>query len=338
MNDREHLQALLDKGGDVVFPAGEYTIDAPLFIGDNTRLHCTAATVLHLKTGAGCALLRNRVAPEKDCTSGFTVEGGVWDGNNSEGERGEALMNFVYVKDFTLRDFTVTNPSAFCIMLTDSERYTAENLTFLCNDRTLNEDGIHVNGFSRDGYIHNIKGHTNDDMIALNADEGAFLTTTCNDIENILIDGVFAGDNGWTGVRLLSRHARVSHVTIRNVYGAFKFNAVNITHWAHEPGDYGYFDDLVLENLHVRSCRKEGTGHGGLIWFQDDLAHIGNVVVSGVYRAEEADQFNTTSLLEVGGNVHIRNLTLSGIFEQIPDEKPTVRIAPTAVIEHLFQK
>ncbi len=334
MNDTQKLQELLDKKGIVVFPDGKHVITSPLVIRSNTRLICSPATEIFLADGSNCPMLMNKADEETGYSSHFTIEGGIWNGNNVGQKSKELVMMLTGVRDFTVRDLTVKDPGGFCIMLTDSERFTVENVIFDCNNKTLNQDGLHVNGYARDGYIHNLKGHTNDDMVALNADEGEF-TGTENDIENITIDGIYGGDNGWTGIRLLSRIAQVRHITIRNLYGAYKFNAVNFTHWSKVPGSYGYFDDILLENIHASSCRMEGTGHGGLIWFQEDLVHIGTVVIDGCFRTEEDPLRNTTSLIEVGNRVHIRDLTLTRLHEKIPDDKPTVKIADDAVIDCL---
>ena len=42
-----------------------------------------------------------------------------------------------------------------------------------CNDRTPNQDGLHIDGSARDGLIRNLRGHTNDDLVALNRVDGA---------------------------------------------------------------------------------------------------------------------------------------------------------------------
>jgi len=112
-----------------------------------------------------------------------------------------------------------------------------------------------VNGFARNGRIANLKGATSDDLVALNADEGGFVCDNC-DMENITIDGIYAGRNGYTTVRLLSRTAKLTSIVIRNVFGSYSTNAVSFTHWAKEPGDYGWFDGVVLDGICASSSRK----------------------------------------------------------------------------------
>lgn len=342
MDCTKFLQEQLDRGGTVTIPAGLYEISNTLYIGDCTRLVCEAGAVLRLADGANCPILHNRIAQGKTYTESITVEGGVWDGNNVGQDRAAypaknnapdsrwgQLMVFTGVKDLTVRDLTIKDPNSFGIMLTDTERFTVRDCYFDCNDKTLNQDGVHVNGWAKDGLIANLKGHTNDDFVALNADEGIFSGPE-NDIENVVIDGIWGGGNGWTGVRLLSREAKVKHITVRNVFGAYKFNAVSFTHWSNAPEDYGFFDDILLENLHVSSCRRSGTGHGGLIWFQGDTRHVGNVVIRNVFRTEPEENRNSTVLIDIGDRVKIDRLTLNGLYEKVPDEKPSLILGTDA--------
>lgn len=335
MKDEIKLQELLNAGGDVKIPAGKYEIEKPLEIGDGTRLLLGQGTVIRLADGADCPMLINRIEEGKKYTSGFAVEGGTWDGNNVGQPSKQIGMIFTGVKDFSIRGLTVKDPGCYCIMLTDSERFTVENVTFDCNNATLNEDGLHVNGYARDGYIHNLMGHTNDDMVALNADEGEF-TGPENDIENITIDGVYGGNNGWTGIRLLSRIAKVKHITIRNLYGAYKFNAVSFTHWIPAPKDFGYFDDITLENIHASCCLPSGNGHGGLIWFQPDVVHVGTVVIDKVFRTEGDDLHNVTRLIEIGDRVKIDTLVMSNIFSKTPDDKPKFFLGKDAEVRTIL--
>ncbi|MBN1554335.1 MAG: hypothetical protein JXA11_06290 [Phycisphaerae bacterium] len=341
----EFLQKLLDAGeGIVTFPDGEFLITRPLEISDGTRLICSPRTHLKLADGANCPILRNRdKGPE--VTRRVTIEGGVWDGNNLNQQRDQPkddlfkkffwfLLGFTYVEDFTLRGLTIKDPEAFGVQLTAADRFTVADITFDYNRERPNMDGIHVNGYARNGLITNLKGGTNDDMVALNSDEGGFACDHC-DIENIAIDGLYAGRDGYTAVRLLSRKAKVWNVSIRHVFGAYRFNAVSFTHWADEPGDYGWFDGIALDGIFASCERKTGRGHGGLIWFQPGVRHVGTVTIHNVMRIDEPDAFNEVGTIEVSEDVAIENLVLRDIRQHVPDEKPPILIAAGANIKNL---
>ena len=347
-DDSAMLQALLDKGGEVRFPAGEFTIGRTLVVGSGTRLICEKGFKARLKDGANCAILANRDA-KPEMARDITVEGGVWDGNNVHQDRAKyseagftpplrygakkygQLIVFSGVQGLHLGGMTVKDPQGFSFMLTDVEGFSVTNITFDCNDRTENEDGVHINGFARHGVIRGIRGHTNDDLVALNSDEGDFRSDDCT-IEDILIEDLDGGERGYTGVRLLSRHARVRDVTIRNVRGKFQFNVVSFTHWAGEnykPG-MGHFDGIHIEDITATSSRKEGCGHGGLIWFQPGVQDVGTIAIRRLRREEGAECRNQVHTIDIGANTNIRELRLDNVSQKVPDGKPLIKRAPTA--------
>lgn len=342
----EYLQSLLDAGnGIVAFPDGDFLISRPLEISDFTRLVCSPRTHLKLADGANCPIIVNR-NKGREMTRGVTIEGGIWDGNNIHQQRDAPkdkmyswgqLMGFTYVEDLTLRGLTLKDPESFAVQLTAAVRFTVADITFDFNMQRFNMDGIHVNGFARDGHITNLKGTTNDDLVALNSDEGFFACDNC-DMENITIDGIYGGRDGWTAVRLLSRAAKLKNITIRNVYGSYKFNAVSFTHWAEKEGDYGWFDGITLDGIFASSVRKSGKGHGGLIWFQPGVRHVGTVIINNVMRIDDDDCLNDVNTIEVSDDVSIDNLVIRGLRQHIPDGKASIYIAEGARVGKLDVK
>ena len=344
------LQALLDKGGEVRFPAGEFTVDKTLVVRPGTHLVCAPGFRARLADGANCAILANADA-KTNLVADISVEGGLWDGNNVHQDRAKyseaghtpplrygarkygQLIAFSGVKGLRLKGLTVKDPQGFSIQLTDVEDFAVEDITFDCNDRTGNEDGVHVNGFARHGVIRGIRGHTNDDLVALNSDEGDFRTGDCT-IEDVHIEDLDGGERGYTGVRLLSRHAHVRNVTIRNVRGKFQFNAVSFTHWAgenYEPG-MGHFDNILIEDVTATSCHKASGGHGGLIWFQEGVQDVGTVTIRRLRREEGPEYRNQVHTIDIGDNVRIRELRIENVSQSIPDDKPLIRRAPSSKV------
>lgn len=357
----DELQDLLDTGnGRIVLPDGEYLVSRPLLISDGTNLICSPRTHIRLADGANCPVIKNR-DKGMEMTRNVTIEGGIWDGNNlhqqrdkpkddmvrrfsdfnnktslfsKKGQSYPPLMMFTYVEDFALRGVTLKDPETFGVMMTATRRFTIADVTFDYNLERENMDGIHVNGFAYDGHISNLKGATNDDLVALNADEGGFACDNC-DMENITIDGIYAGRNGYTAVRLLSRTARLKSIVIRNIFGSYRTNAVSFTHWSNTHGDYGWFDGVILDGVCASSSRKSGEAHGGLIWFQPGVHHVGTVMIDNVMRIDESDAFNTVHTVDVPDDVHIDNLVIGNIRQCVPDKKESVRIGDGATIRKL---
>ena len=348
-----NLQVLLDQGGEVTFPSGDYVISNTLLIRGGTHLVCQPGFHAQLSDGANCAILANRLKGDI-VESDISIRGGLWDGNNAHQDRAKyeesgyapglgfyadkplkcgQLMVLSGIKGLVLEGMTFKDPQGFCLMLTDVEDFVVSNIVFGCNDKTLNEDGVHVNGYARRGRICGLRGHTNDDLVALNSDEGDWRSED-NTIEDIHIEDLDGGERGYTAVRLLSRYAQVRNVTIRNVRGKFQHNLVSFTHWAkdkYRPG-MGHFDNINIEDVAASSSRKSGGTHGGLIWFQDGVHDIGSVVIRRLNRVEGQEYLNTTPTIEISAGTRIRNLTLEDVRQSIPDGKPLVKRHSTACI------
>lgn len=348
------LQALLDKGGEVTFPARDYVISRTLVIKGGTHLVCPPGFRARLADGANCPILANRLRGE-DFETDISIRGGLWDGNNAHQDRDKyeesryapgltfyadepykcgQLMVLSGIKGLVLEGMTFKDPQGFCVMLTDIEDFAVSNIVFDCNDRTPNEDGVHVNGFARRGRICRLRGHTNDDLVALNSDEGDWRSAD-NDIEDILIEDLDGGERGYTAVRILSRDAHVRNVTIRNIRGKFQNNLVSFTHWAKDKymSGMGHFDGITIEDVTATSSRKTGGTHGGLIWFQDGVHDVGTVIIRNLSRVEGEEYRNTTPTIEIGADAHVRGLTLENVSQDIPDDKPLIKIHPSAVID-----
>ncbi len=343
------LQDLLSGGsGIVVIPDGDYLISKTLRIPNDTKVICSPRARLRLADGANCPIISN-VDRGREFSRNITIEGGVWDGNNLNQQRAKCSKDiplggfgqfivFTYVKNLTLRGMTIKDPESFAIQLTAVEEFTVEDLFFDFNKQRPNMDGIHVNGFARNGLIRNLKGETHDDMVALNSDEGKDYCDCC-DIENVTIENVYGGADGWTGVRLLSRAATVRNIAIRNLYGGYKFNGVSFTHWGPdgESADYGRFDNILLDGIYAYCCRKTGQGHGGIIWFQPYLRHVGRVACRNVFRSDPPDNLNSVHTIEIGEGVEIDTLEIRSLHQSVPDGKPPMLVATSARIANLIR-
>jgi len=336
------LQAMLDRGGLVCVPPGEFTISSALLIGDDTRLVLSPATVLRLAPGANCPILTNR-DKGKLPTRNVTIEGGVWDGNNRHQHRPGAGMKYAWaqficltsMENLTLRDMVIKDPESYAVQLMAVDGFTVENITFDFNMLRENMDGIHINGPARNGCIRNIRGSTNDDMIALNSDEGFPYSDNC-DISDISIDGLYGGMNGYNAVRLLSRRSRVRNISIRNVFGEYRYHAVSFTHFSGKGGDLGWFDGITLDGIYASFVRAH-QNFGGLIYFQEGVNQAGSITIRNVVRIEADGRANPFYTIRLRENTHVRRLDLANIYQCITDaQRPVLKTEPTTVIDELY--
>ena len=183
------LNELLSQGGHVEIPQGEYRVGSTLLVPSGTTLiaHPQAHFFLlpERRLRAHEYLLTNqnhRVGGDHD----ITIEGGIWDGVNTcpFNQKGDifdlsgysgVVLNFFGVKGLNLRNFVIANSETYNIRMARIEDFTIENIAFVSDQLGKNQDGLHFNGYCSHGKVSNIralsKGQTNDDLIALNADD-----------------------------------------------------------------------------------------------------------------------------------------------------------------------
>jgi polygalacturonase len=245
-DDAPAIQKALESGaGTVVVGAGTYRIGQTLRIGSNTRLllHPSARMVLAEGAGrdSGSFLLANRNQESGDRC--ITVEGGIWDGNNPGNLRGPdapgsytgAVMDFRNLDSLVLRGVTLRDAEAYYLRIGESRRFLVEDVVFEAPHLRPNQDGVHLGGFCEDGVIRRLRGVgfgcTNDDMVALNADDALGraqnLGLKCGPIRRIRIEDIRAG-SCHTFVRLLSVGSVIEDIEIEGIYGGCHACALNM--------------------------------------------------------------------------------------------------------------
>jgi polygalacturonase len=271
-DDTAAIQKALDGGKrTVVIPAGTYRITAALILDSGTTIRADERAVIrlgdHAGNNVGVFLLTNR-----DFTKGntdITVDGGIWDGNNEHNPRGlknqmpcytGVGLNFINVQHLTLRNLTVRNPDAYAIRACHLADFLIENIGFDFSVTRENQDGVHLNGFCERGIIRNLRAlspyATNDDMVALNADDGAATDFTTQQgmesgpIRDITVEHL-RGESAFTFVRLLSYRSAIENVTVSDVSGGCRFYAVNMDRWRFPHGG-GNIHNVTLRDFTVR--------------------------------------------------------------------------------------
>jgi hypothetical protein len=242
--DGEALQRALDVGpGVVIVPEGTFSIGRTIRIGSGRHLKLEAGARLRLADGAARTpddyLLTNADAENSD----LTVEGGLWDGNNASNPRPKGLFDFGYtgavfhfrgVTNLRLSDLQVQDAEAYFIRLTGTQSFHIEAIRFSSTRRRPNNDGVHIGGNCKNGFIRNIKGMnpgvTADDLIALNADDALDRTEvkgmTSGPICNISIERLEA-ESCHSFVRMLSVLSPIENINVRDARGTCEISAVN---------------------------------------------------------------------------------------------------------------
>lgn len=350
-DDTENIQDLLDRGGEAYLPGGDYLISHTLKIGDNTHFRMAQDAVIHLADGAHCVMLENEGLHIRRRNRRISISGGVWDGNNAHQSRDKPGslyddllyfgfgLRFAGVEELDLSRLTVKDPESYAMQLCDVERFTVEHITFDFNLLRPNMDGVHVQGPARFGRIADIKGATNDDMVALNCDDGPHTEFARGNISDVEVDGLFA-ECGYTAVRLLSCGHTLQNVSIGNIFGTFRFYAVSFTHHDVHPGEPVLMENVTLRNVFAsKPIRLPDEKHTffyppshayyadtePLIWFAPGVV-AENITIADVHRTENAMTHAVTVLVD--HDARVSGLVLRDITQRFTasQPQPTVKI------------
>ena len=338
VGDGEHddtvgLQAALDSGASTVClpaPPAAYSISGTLTIHSGQTLAADRNAVIRLADHAHQHLLTN--ADHEHGNERITVTGGIWDGNNVHQtceyhENGRnwrvpydparflgVLMQFNRVTDLRIAHVTLKDPETFGVQVGNLRRFTIEDITFDYNLMRGNMDGVHLHGNCHQGRITNLKGTTNDDLVALNADDGSMYEMSRGPITDIVVDGIWSED-GYTGVRLLSAGSPIRRVKLANIFGTYRYNIVSFTNHKVHPGEPSTFDDISIQGAFCsKSVRGPDRGRGqevspkwSPIWI-DAPAVVSSLTIRDYHRTEEVLP-NDDIYIEPGATVD--RLTLS---------------------------
>ncbi len=352
-DDSEALQSLLDSGENEIFiPLGCYLISKTLKINSNTVLNVTPGARFimdgEVQKHRGDFLITN--SDHENGNENIKICGGVFDGNNKgwgnrkpddlfdkNGYSG-SVMNFQNVKGLTLNGFTVANSTTYYIRMSGIEGFKIENISFVSDAFGKNQDGLHFGGNVRNGSVKNIyalsKGQTNDDLIAINADDCIDrienLDLLRDDFENVNMENLFAEDCH-TIIRILSVDAKIKNVHIKNVYGGYRAYAVNadaarycrapIFKEEDKPLGVGHVENFTIENMTAYSTRAENKNPAVCIESNFDGLEIKNFKLIERFGVRRPD--NAVVIKNVIG----QNIILDGKKTVIQNKEEEIRSA-----------
>ncbi len=326
-DDTPALQRALNTcGGYLELPAGIYLITRTLLVPSNTHLKLHPYAVMKLsgeiRRRAGEFLLSN--ADARNGNENITIEGGLWDGNccgtfnekpdifTPNGWSG-SMFNFHKVKNLKLSSMTVMDSPAYFFRFCELDGFDIQNIIFTGNNARPNQDGLHFCGGCKNGYIGNIaalNGQTNDDLIALNADDSLRrvenLGLVNGAIENIRIENIVAEDCH-TFLRMLSVDSPIRNIEIRNVRCGCRAFAINMDAARYcrtplfnendRPAGVGRIENVLIKGMIAFSTAEQA--NAALICCESNCR---NVRIERFSRDLAADRSHCRLL-------HIRNVT-----------------------------
>ena len=335
-DDSAALQGLLDSGTATVYlpaPPVHYVISRPLAIHSGQTLVADRNAVIRLADHAHAYMLTN--ADHEKGNRCITVTGGIWDGNNAHQtceyhQKGVdkrapydparylgVLMQFNRVTDLRIAHVTLKDPEAFGFQAANLCRFTIEDITLDYNLLRPNMDGIHLHGECRQGLVRNIKGTpTDNDMVALNADDGSMYEMSRGPISDVVVDGIWS-ENAYKAVRLLSAGSPIRRIRVSNILGTYRYYAVAFTNHRLHPGEPSTFDDVTIDGVFCSSAGP-GVPDACANWNLDRMASIfvetpgvvSNLSLRDYHRTETALAVNDIRL-EPGA--HVDNIVLDNV-------------------------
>lgn len=289
-DDAPAFQRALDSGATTIrVPRGTYRIASTLRVRSGTTL-VAAADARVFSCGEtpkrrGDFLLTNAEDPH-GCRD-ITLRGGIWDGNNpgrcntkpsdlfDPDAWSGVVLNFDGVRNLRLENLTVANSVTYNIRLCRIDGFSFRHIRFQSDRIAFNQDGLHFAGCCRNGRVFDVqaisKGQTNDDLVALNADDSLVRLENrdlvCGPIENIVFTRLRAEDCH-TIIRLLSVNSTIRNIRFRDVEAGCREFAVNADAARYcrtplfrdedHPGGVGYLDNIRFDGLRVHATRAEG--------------------------------------------------------------------------------
>lgn len=288
-DDSAAIQAALDAGrnGVVRIPEGVYRVSRTLRIHSGTVLTADEkARIFHC--GSSVKREGDFLLTCDDGSENITLDGGIWDGNfdginNTKPENlfepgawSGAMLNFVGVKNLTLRNLTLLNSVTFYVRMARVDGFLIERITMGARQLAFNQDGLHFGGECRNGIVRDVEatdGETNDDLIALNADDSLERLENRGlvrgPIENIEISDIRA-ENCYTFARLASVTSPIRNIRFRNISCGCRMYAVNMDGARYcrtplfkedeMPEGSGLIENVSFENFHVHATAVSRSG------------------------------------------------------------------------------
>ena len=208
-----------------------------------------------------------------------------------------------------LRGVTIRNPTTYGIQLWKVRGFLVDDVEFdyqWGNPAKANMDGVHLDGFCRNGRISNLRGCCFDDFVALNATDGRDSPGN-GPVEDIDIDGISC-DYCHSAVRLLSRShaAPVRRVAIRNVHGRYYSYGIGLTYFNLDIEERGAMDQIVLSDCRLSRAFEPADlwqlGHLGIVEIEPGI-DVGSLHIERLSRDEDVQPEADTILLHEGATV-----------------------------------
>ena len=305
--------------------SGTYTIKGSIILQANSKLIGLGLDVTSIKLGDNVnqypikshnanfnsfTILSNNITLENFMLDGNAKYNGVrnYTGNVYQTYWGFGMM-LCNISTLNIKNIRCTNTEAWGISYWLCNTVNAENLEFWQDETREGWNGDGITGSAKRISINNVKGFTNDDMVAVTTGSASLRSNDCGVSTNIDIDYVDISNiqsltknniKPYTGVGIyLDKSKIISKVKIENVRGEFKSNAISIA-------DYWATDNLVntrIVNCFIKNVSGEHSNRGAIYVTSTEISHlfisdvIENAVTTDNLAVVELDKAKITGII-----------------------------------------
>ncbi len=313
----EAFQAAIEESEHVYLPTGEYYLDDTVVIPSNRKISADRGAVVLLLKGTKVVMFRNEhvidgtsslITLDQSHEENIEIDGGVWGTEyTSRAKYGEigaydnedsmhgvhALMLFSGVRNLWIKNVTYQNAATFALQVGRAENFLIESM--VC--RNCFADGVHLNGAIKSGVVFNVHGHTEDDLVALNAYDWDNSTINNGPMEDITVSRVYSSGGhchcmriqaGITSAKQGSIDCFIKDTHISNITGVQTFKLyLQTAPYVGEPegAGVGRIENITFENIQIEKTQTSDygdnyivkdlvTGHFGIFEMNSDIDKI----------------------------------------------------------------
>lgn len=322
------IQKALNKKGHIVLNIDGVCLVDNLKIDSDTTLEVYGA--IKLKNNSKKFIIENtkRLATDGTYNENITIIGGEWDGNVNNNQYGGPTEKYVdgkfvpyglvfdHVKNLNFINIKKAgNVGKYTFSLCNIDGFKFEEVHI-----ENQSDGIHLHAPCKNGYIHNITGHTGDNIIgATIGDYPQYRMGDNGDFENITIDGIYSDDGkhpnaglfGMNNIRFVGCGADglgvIKGIKVRNLKGL----GAMIDFLGCDPWDnnvwlrYTNIQDFLIEDIDMDDTNEELVR----VWDKNtiDSLTIRNIRVDKTYT-------KFLQLIDCRNVNTIKKLTIDGVY------------------------
>lgn len=307
----EAFRTAINENEHVYIPAGEYYIDDTVIIPSNRKITADKKAFVCLTNGTKVVMFRTEhvidgtrrlVTFDEPYSENIEIEGGIWATeyncrakygklgafDNEDSMHGvHALMLFSGVKNLRISNAVCKNAATFAIQIGRAENFLIENVEF----ENCFADGVHLNGVIKNGVVFDVKGHTEDDLVALNAYDWDNSTINNGSMEDITISRIYSTGGECHCMRILAGVTAESMgsigCSINNVHISYMSGVQTYKLYLQTPvyvgepegAKVGNIGNITFENISVEKDRPSDNGQN---YYDKDLitGHFGVFEIS----------------------------------------------------------